>query len=213
MSAYQREWLLDNDPPPPTGVDLWWSISDADADPDRQACVDRTGIELWREYRDELLAEFISTRPGRRPPIWWRADAPRQPIGTWPGWFIDGKIEQPRERLGGVGTVAWDVLAHRPEYHCGIPRHWVRPRDVEYYTGQARDIHGALISPKYIGSGFAGVAIDPRDPPVYESQATYLKRLGLLLPTEARRLRPADFEPEPVMPEPEDDPPPLPRAA
>jgi hypothetical protein len=34
------------------------------------------------------------------------------------------------------------------------------------------------------------------DPPVFESQAAYLDRLGLLAPGEKRRLRNADFEPE-----------------
>ena len=37
--------------------------------------------------------------------------------------------------------------------------------------------------------------IDADDPPIFESEAAYLKRLGLFLPGEARRLKPADFEP------------------
>jgi hypothetical protein len=37
--------------------------------------------------------------------------------------------------------------------------------------------------------------VDPADPPVLEAEAAFLRRHGLLLPGEARRLRPADFEP------------------
>ena len=40
------------------------------------------------------------------------------------------------------------------------------------------------------------VAFDPADPPVFESQATFLKRHELLLPGEAKRLRRADYAPE-----------------
>ena len=37
---------------------------------------------------------------------------------------------------------------------------------------------------------------DDADPPTYEAQASYLKRLKLLLPGEARRLKAGDFAPE-----------------
>jgi hypothetical protein len=37
---------------------------------------------------------------------------------------------------------------------------------------------------------------DPDDPPVQESQASYLRRLGLLSPGEERRLKKADLAPE-----------------
>ena len=40
------------------------------------------------------------------------------------------------------------------------------------------------------------VPVDPDDPPSFESQAAYLKRLGLLLPREEKRLTPDDFTPE-----------------
>ena len=39
------------------------------------------------------------------------------------------------------------------------------------------------------------VDIDDDDPPLFEAEATYLRRHGLLLPGEARRLKPTDFEP------------------
>lgn len=40
--------------------------------------------------------------------------------------------------------------------------------------------------------------VDPSDPPLIESQAAYLKRHGLLVSGEARRLRSSDFDPEPL---------------
>ena len=40
------------------------------------------------------------------------------------------------------------------------------------------------------------VEVDEEDPPLFEAQASYLERLGLLLPGERRRLAKSDFEPE-----------------
>jgi hypothetical protein len=40
------------------------------------------------------------------------------------------------------------------------------------------------------------VGIDFDDPPLFEAQASYLKRHGLLSKAEEKRLKPADFEPE-----------------
>ena len=128
-----------------------------------------------------LLAHFVKRNPGRRPSRWWRYDAPREPQGTRPGWWCDGKLEQPRERLGGTGTAAWEVFNVGIAYHCGIPSAWVTPEDLEWCAADA-------------------VPIDPTDPPIYEAQATYLRRFGLFRPGEERRL-PADaFEPEKVLP-------------
>jgi hypothetical protein len=38
-------------------------------------------------------------------------------------------------------------------------------------------------------------SVDPNDPPILESEVSYLERHGLLLPGERQRLRKADFEP------------------
>jgi len=32
--------------------------------------------ELWRAYRDDVMVEWIRARPGTRPRLWWRFDAP-----------------------------------------------------------------------------------------------------------------------------------------
>ena len=42
-------------------------------------------------------------------------------------------------------------------------------------------------------------AIDPLDPPKFESEAAFLRRHRLLLPSERARLTEADFEPELVI--------------
>ena len=75
-----------------------------------------------------------------------------------------------------------------PRWHLGVPVEWVDEGDLQTW-------------PSLAGRGAA--AIDPRDPPVFEAQASYLQRHGLLLPGEARRLNSADFQPEPVLQEPE----------
>jgi hypothetical protein len=54
---------------------------------------------------------------------------------------------------------------------------------------------GAPIGDRY-PNNFKGVAIDANDPPTFESQAVYLKRYGLLLAGEDRRLKTADRAPE-----------------
>jgi hypothetical protein len=48
--------------------------------------------------------------------------------------------------------------------------------------------------PHSTGSGCIS-SVDPNDPPILESEASYLERHGLLLPGERQRLRKTDFEP------------------
>ena len=31
---------------------------------------------IWEEHREEWLMEYEVTHPGRKPPAWWRYDAP-----------------------------------------------------------------------------------------------------------------------------------------
>jgi hypothetical protein len=99
----------------------------------------------------------------------------------WPGtrprlwWRYDSP--QPRRRVGGIGTPLHECTAYALLLHDGIPADWRRP-----------------------GDGFSrGVPIDRRDPPRFESQASYLRRHGLLLPGERERLRPRDFWAEAIV--------------
>ena len=83
-------------------------------------------------------------------------------------------------------------------YSDGLPSIWISQRQVSYYSGIAVDIHGTPIGELLPSNDFHGVAIDPDDPPTFESQAAYLKRHGLFLSGEERRLRKADWEPEAI---------------
>jgi hypothetical protein len=83
-----------------------------------------------------------------------------------------------------------------PMYCYGLPAVWIDEWQVKYYSGIAVDIHGKPIGARYPNYDFKGVAIDPDDPPTFESQAAYLKRRGLFLAGEERRLKKVDFEAE-----------------
>jgi hypothetical protein len=133
---------------------------------------------LWDVHRDRVIQEHVTAVPGDRPERWWQYDAP-----------------EPRQRLGGTGTPAADVLAYVPTFRLGIPSIWVSARDVSFYNGRGRDVNNQPIG-QHSGQDFLGVAIDPMDPPTYEAQATYLKRLDLLLRGEARR---SDYSPTVVV--------------
>jgi hypothetical protein len=152
---------------------------------------------LWETHSERIVAEYVTIRPGTRPVRWWRYSAPRIPVGTFPGCYYDGELPEPRQRLGGTGTPAWDVLAYKPIYSSGLPAVWITPWQVRYYSGIAVDIRGAPIGDRY-PSNFSGVAIDPDDPPTFESQAAYLKRHGLFLAGEERRLKKVDWEAEAI---------------
>jgi hypothetical protein len=137
---------------------------------------------LWEAHSERILAEHVTNCPGTRPARFWQYEA-----------------VEPRQRLGGTGTPASDVLAYKPAFRYGLPAVWITQRDVKYYGGTAVDIHGAPVGDLY-PSNFTGVAIDPNDPPTFESQAAYLKRHGLFLAGEERRLRKANWEAESVYP-------------
>lgn len=153
--------------------------------------------ELWAAHSARIVAEHVVIYPGTRPARWWQYEAPRLPLGTFPGCYYDGKLPEPRRRLGGTGTPASDVLAYKPIYSFGLPVIFITQCQVRYYSGLAVDIHGAPIGDRY-PSNFKGVAIDANDPPTFESQAAYLKWRGLFLAGEERRLKKADFDAETI---------------
>ncbi len=139
--------------------------------------------QLWRKYRDEFLPRFIWKNPGRRPLPWWQYDAPRW-CDPYPSCWFHGTLEEPRRRLGGIGTPSFEVLNYVPSFYKGIPTSWITEDDV-----------------RRCGPDFAGKAIDPEDPPIYESQTAYLQRHGLLSPVEIRYIEKHQelFEPERVI--------------
>jgi hypothetical protein len=149
--------------------------------------------EAWERHGEFIIAAWARKHPGTRPSYWWEFSSPRQPVGTFPGRYYDGKLPEPRRRLGGVGTPKHEALAYVPHYSYGIPTSWINRWEVKLYGGRVQGNDG---KPLFKKSDFKGVAPDPDDPPVFESEAAYLKRHGLLLPGEGSRLTTNDFEPE-----------------
>lgn len=131
----------------------------------------------WRAVAEEMVAAWIARHPGTRPYAWWLLDKPAAD----------------RRRLGGTG----DVWHEGKPNAFGIETDWVWQWMVEYYNGRS-------FQPKDRGpwntdcveGAFTKVAVDPHDPPTFESQATYLERHGLLTDDERARLTAAAFEPE-----------------
>jgi len=169
----------------PKKEDAWWEIFALTGEKESAA---------WEDLRDELLADWIREHAGSRPWGWWTFDAPRW--GKIFGAFWDGTLPEPRLRLGGTGTPAFEALAYAPSFTRGVPDSWVSDFDVSYYNGRSVDVHGNRIGTEYADGHFPHEAIDPADPPVVESEAAYLKRHKLFVNGEEKRLTEADFKPE-----------------
>ena len=148
----------------------------------------------WKAHRVEVLPNFIRENPCTRPWIWWAISAPKEPV---PGCAY--KFAQ-RLRLGGIGNLDFEFLANVPRFSYGIPTGWISKFQVEYYNGRSLDVHGKLIESNYKNGDFEGVPIDPENPPVFESEAAYLDRHGLLSKAEKKYLKqhPELLEPEKV---------------
>ena len=126
--------------------------------------------DVWRLVAEQLVAEVAAAMPGRRPASWFLFDAPR------------ATVEELREVGVDYGLEAWQreyvPTLRRPVGHRGRLR--------RAYVPVFR--YGMPAAPMYLEN--------PGPAPLYESQAAYLKRLGLFLPGEERRLRAADLQPE-----------------
>lgn len=92
----------------------------------------------------------------------------------WAWWQFDAR--EPRRRLGGIGETYAEGLDH------GVPVWWMSPS---------------------LARGTRFVAVDPQNPPQFESQASYLERLNLFQPGERERLDATAFESEVVEIEPD----------
>jgi hypothetical protein len=77
-----------------------------------------------------------------------------------PRWWQYEAVE-PRQRLGGIGTPASEVLAYVPVFSYGLPSVWISQWPINYYTGIAVDTHGNPIGERFASNAFKGVAIDP----------------------------------------------------
>ena len=144
--------------------------------------------ELWERAREVALPLWIRAHPGTRPTLWWFSEAPRWEDDPWPSWwYVHGTFAIPRERIGGTGTARHDCLGYSPDYTKGVPTYWLDRPTLAHY--------GSLTERP---SGLPAEAFDPADPPLFESEAAYLRRLGLFVPGEEERLTDEDFRPTPV---------------
>ncbi len=94
----------------------------------------------------------------------------------WAWWRFDAK--EVRQRIGGQGDVKWEKLAYMPRYSFGLP---LRKDFV--------DVELCLLF-----SDVKMIPLNPEDPPLYESEAAYLDRHGLLTEAEKKKLSEKDFE-------------------
>lgn len=140
-------------------------------------------MAIWTNYREEIISDWILKQPCSRPWAWWAYDAPRWVNDPFKGWWLHGTLPEPRQRLGGIGIAGFEVLNLTPNFDKGIPKRWITKFEENYYNGRKKDIHG-----KPIGTDFKGKAIDPNDPPFFESEAAYLDRHGVLTETEEKYL-------------------------
>lgn len=159
--------------------------------------------EAWRLCRETILRRWVRARPGTRPEAWWHWDAPRWEGDPFEDCWYHGTLPLPRQRIGGTGTPAYEALAYGPSFTKGIPDRFVTRGDVELYNGRSLGVDGkplyARHRARYYQEGdFPHEAWDPEDPPLYEAEATYLKRLGLLFEGEEERIPAEGWEPEPA---------------
>lgn len=152
--------------------------------------------EVWEAFRDEVVARWVAVHPGTRPPLWWEREAPLWPetVEPPPGWHAGLRL--PRARRGGTGTPACDVLAYGRAYVRGIESTWLTPWMVDYYSGRATNVDGIPIGLEFADREFPYTALDPADPPAYDSEATYLRALDLLRAGEEERVPADGWEPE-----------------
>ena len=153
----------------------------------------------WEKHKTQILDDFIEKNPGRRPFCWWKFSAPRWSRPYWADLF-PGEFPEPRQRVGGIGTEIYEVLNIKPRFYFGIPIDFVDQWTADFYNGRLEHLKkDTFLKYDYKEGHFAGIGLDVNDPPQYEAEATYLKRHSLLLKSEEKRLRKADFEPVSVL--------------
>jgi hypothetical protein len=162
-----------------------------DEDPDPEKFGDGARHALWEieikpgrlrsiydAVSERLIADWIKRYPGTRPSGWWEWTA-----------------TEPRQRIGGTGSLMSDFLAYAPEFHFGMATRWACEALIQKgwpnVSVNSMPAHWAPIE-----ALSSAIPFDPADPPLFESEATYLQRLNLLLPGERKLLGPEDFEPE-----------------
>ncbi len=145
----------------PEGLDPWDTFHAGDVRMRKSGGTPPTQ-EHWTRHREGLLEEWTRERPGTRPAGWWIYDSPQWPGAHKPCSFR--ALAAPRLiQLGGVLEEPALPEMWTPFQHCGLFRRapWRKAMDGE----------NELV-----------------EHPV-ESQPAYLKRYGLLMPEEEKRLK------------------------
>lgn len=108
-------WAALNDEPPPADGNPFTALDVADYD---------AMAPLWREHRAAVLARWIQTKPGTRPAMWWRYDAPRLApalLGRWARTMYAPRLIETRRLLRGNGKPLHEALLIAPAHDYGIP--------------------------------------------------------------------------------------------
>lgn len=135
------------------------------------------------------------------PPVCWRhlCDLPEPDDEETRDWQLFVLLNQPMMPREAWAQWREQAVAEHVAHHPGCrPALWWRHEapELRRQVGGRPNRPGVLRLPYGL---LAPYPPDPSDPPRFESQAAYLRRIGLLLPGEARRLKPADYEPETIM--------------
>jgi hypothetical protein len=112
------QWSFLNDDPWPAGTtDVERFVLEHDS-------MGQRGIDvraLWRLHGPTVMERWIAERPGTRPRLWWRFDAPTWAGDPWPACYWSGTKPEPRLRVGGSGRPIFEVQNYVPYYWKGIP--------------------------------------------------------------------------------------------
>jgi hypothetical protein len=156
MSGMQWDFLRDK-PLPESNFDAYLLKYD----------IDNNDEQLWNLHREAILIEHVKENPGTRPALWWEYDAPRLPVGTFRGCWYDGKLPEPRKRLGGTGTSAHEKLNVVPSFSYGVSNVWVGidENDPPTFESQAAYLkrHGLLFAGEKKRSDFEHEIVSARN--------------------------------------------------
>lgn len=143
---------------------------------------------LTGELSPDATDRFLNNRRDEHQTLWENAKGTvlerfiKQHPGCrpWAWWRFDSP--EPRQRVGGTGSPSYECMGFAPAFSFGLPTSWPSVVNVELELCKKSDVP------------------DPDDPPVYESQAAYLQRHGLLTSAEIKWLtkHPAALQPEPI---------------
>ena len=107
--------------------DVWAYLTDEIGEYDSLLIItlsDDERLKIWSEYRDDILDKWIEQRPGTRPRLWWRFDAPKD-LELMQGTAWQGVFPIARRQLGGAGCAVWQRLDYVPVFDKGIPAIWL----------------------------------------------------------------------------------------